>query len=252
MDRREFLRSCVLTTGAVCLSAASACKADGQDDPLEDFYQAAERVLKERFGEESGSQLVLDTRRAYQDLSVEVPYIGGEENIFTEWLDYGVFYLALYRALTPMGQSVEKAGRIIYETYWAMADYPRWLISLVGKFRYNDKYVDTLRAAALLSQERRYEADFVCTFVEGDGEAFDYGLDIHECAICKFYQQQGAAELAPYLCLSDEVVSVAFNRGLVRYKTLAEGDEVCDFRYKKGCATYVEPLRDGWPPQFAG
>lgn len=57
-------------------------------------------------------------------------------------------------------------------------------------------------------------------------------------------------ELAPYLCLSDYVLSKAMNRGLVRYKTLAEGAEVCDFRFKKGQETFVYPLRDGWPPKF--
>jgi len=44
--------------------------------------------------------------------------------------------------------------------------------------------------------------------------------------------------------------SCAFDRGLVRHKTIAEGAEVCDFRYKKGRETFVYPLRDGWPPQF--
>jgi len=90
----------------------------------------------------------------------------------------------------------------------------------------------------------------VCTFVEGDGETFDYGLDVTECGICKFYHAQGADELAPYMCLSDYVVSRAFGRGLVRYKTIAEGAEVCDFRYKQGRETFVYPLRNGWPPKF--
>jgi hypothetical protein len=48
----------------------------------------------------------------------------------------------------------------------------------------------------------------------------------------------------------DGVVSKAFDRGLVRYKTLAEGAEVCDFRYKAGRETFLYPLRDGWPPRF--
>jgi hypothetical protein len=52
------------------------------------------------------------------------------------------------------------------------------------------------------------------------------------------------------MCLSDYVVSCAFDRGLVRYKTIAEGAEVCDFRYKQGRETFVYPLRDGWPPKF--
>jgi hypothetical protein len=52
------------------------------------------------------------------------------------------------------------------------------------------------------------------------------------------------------MCLSDYVVSKAFDRGLVRYKTIAEGAEKCDFRYQKGRKTFVYPLREGWPPNF--
>ena len=87
-------------------------------------------------------------------------------------------------------------------------------------------------------------------FVEGTDEDFDYGLDITECGICKLYAAYGANKLSRYMCLSDYVVSKAFNRGLVRYKTIAEGADKCDFRFKKGRETFVYPLRDGWPPQF--
>ena len=154
------------------------------------------------------------------------------------------------RCSSPLGQTVEQAGRIIYETFETMADHPAWMLRLVGGLKYGEAYVERLRTAAVASQQRRYPGDWVSTFVEGDGETFDYGLDISECGICKFYHAQGAGELAPYMCLSDYVVSRAFDRGLVRYKTIAEGAEVCDFRYKQGGETFVYPLRDGWPPDF--
>lgn len=189
-------------------------------------------------------------RQAYEALTREVPYVGGEDNMFAEWLTYGAYYLAVYRVLKAEGQSVEEVGKVIFDTFQAMADYPKWLVRLVGTLRYNERYVRKLRAAVARTQERRYPGDWLATFVDGDGEAFDYGIDITECGICKFYRAQDAAELAPYLCLSDYVVSDAFDRGLARSKTLAEGAEICDFRYKKGRATFVNPLRDGWPPQF--
>jgi hypothetical protein len=124
------------------------------------------------------------------------------------------------------------------------------LLRIVGGLRYDEAYKGRLRAAVARTQDRRYPGAWVATFVEGDGEAFDYGIDITECGICKFYAAQGAIELAPYMCLSDYVVSDAFDRGLVRYETLAEGAELCDFRYKKVRETFVNPLRDGWPPKF--
>ena len=249
IDRRDFLKLSAVTAGAAIAGGVGyALLRD--PDPLADFYASTEKVLAARFGQSRAKVLVQDIRQAYRALLPEMPTIGGEDNIFTEWLTYGVYYLGVYRVLQVHGQSIEQAGRIIFETYQAMADYPAWMLRLVGNLKYGKGFVEQLRKAATTSQDRRYPGDWVCTFVEGQGEAFDYGLDITECGICKFYHAQGADELAPYLCLSDYVVSLAFDRGLVRYDTVAEGAAVCDFRYKQGRETFVHPLRNGWPPQF--
>ena len=250
INRRNFLKLSAVTAGIAVVGGGVGYALFRDRDPLADFYSSTEKVLCTRFGQSRTKTLAQDVRREYAALSQEAPYIGGEESMFTEWLTYGVYYLAVYYVLKSLGQTVEQAGRIIYETYEAMADHPQWLIRLVGSLKYGQGYVEQLRAAATASQQRRYPGDWVCTFVEGDGETFDYGLDITECGICKFYHAQGADELAPYMCLSDYVVSRAFDRGLVRYKTVAEGSAVCDFRYKEGRETFVYPLRDGWPPKF--
>ena len=217
---------------------------------LDDHFEGTEKVLATRFGKGRASRLMKDIRQEYEALTPEVPYIGGKENMFTEWLTYGVYYLAVHRVLKAEGQGVEEVGQMIFDTFQAMADYPKCLLRLVGSLKYNKRYVNQLKEAVAKTQERRYPDDWVATFIEGDGEEFDYGIDITECGICKFYHAQGADELAPYLCLSDYIVSDTFDRGLVRRKTLAEGAEVCDFRYKKGRETFVNPLREGWPPKF--
>jgi hypothetical protein len=195
--RRSFLKLSAAAAGAAIVGGGVGYALSSDPDPLGDFYGSTEKVLSRRFGQSQGKRLVQDIRREYEALTPEVPYIGGEENVFTEWLTYGVYYLAVYRVLKPLGQTVEQAGRIIYETYEVMADRPQWLIHLVSSLKYGEGYVERLRAAATESQQRRYPGDWVCTFVEGDGETFDYGLDVTECGICKFYRTQGADELAP-------------------------------------------------------
>jgi hypothetical protein len=117
---------------------------------------------------------------------------------------------------------------------------------------YNENaIIAKLKPLAARSQRRQYPEDWVMTFVDGAGQDFTYGVDVTECAIQKYLAAQGAPELTPYLCLADYVSSEAMSRGLVRYKTLAEGCAVCDFRYKQGRPSYLYPLRDGWPPKFA-
>lgn len=250
MDRRKFLKISAMTASAVVIGGGAIYIMTRNSDILDDHFHGTEKVLVARFGKDRATGLVRDIRQEYETLAPEMPYIGGEENIFTEWLIYGVYYLAVYRVLKTEGQTVEQVGKVIYDTFRAMADYPKWLLRLVGSLKYNKKYVSQLKEEIAETQERRYPGDWVAMFIEGNGEEFDYGLDITECGIYKFYHAQGADELTPYLCLSDCVVSEAFDRGLVRYKTLAEGAEVCDFRYKKGRKTFVNPLRDGWPPKF--
>jgi hypothetical protein len=250
MNRRRFLKASALTAGALAIGGGAIYTMTRDSDILDDHFEGTEKALVIRFDKDRASGLMRDIRQEYEALAPEMPYIGGEENMFTEWLIYGVYYLAVYRVLKAGGLGVEEAGRVIFDTFQAMADHPKWLLRLVGSLKYNERYVSRLKEAAATTQERRYPGDWVAAFIEGDGEEFDYGLDITECGICKFYRAQGAAELAPYLCLSDYVASEAFDRGLVRYKTLAEGAEVCDFRYKEGRETCVNPLREGWPPKF--
>lgn len=64
-------------------------------------------------------------------------------------------------------------------------------------------------------------------------------MDYLECATCKFLQQQGAPELGPYLCVADVLYSEMLGWGLIRTRTLAEGADKCDFRFKKGGPTRV-------------
>lgn len=221
-----------------------------ESDPLGPFFKATQKVLSARFGDDVAAALITETKQAYKDLCPKIPFIGGKENMFTEWLNYGAYYLAMYQALSARGHNIDDVGTLIFQTYKVMADYPQWFLSIVGRFKYGKKYEEKLKAAAAASQQRQYPQDFVASFIEGDGKNFDYGLDITECAICKLYSAHGAEKLARYMCLSDYVVSKAFKRGLVRYETIAEGDGKCDFRYKKGRETFVYPLRKGWPPKF--
>ena len=249
MDRRKFLKYSAISAGTV-LTAGLIFRLTRPSDPLLDFYRSTEEVLTPALGKKRAAVTMGHIRTKVASLTPSVPYIGGKENIFTQWLTYGVYYLAVYQVLKPLGYSTDQIGMMIYETYEVMADYPKWFLRLVSRLKYGKRYEKRLRLAAEESQKRRYPADWVCNFVVGNGHEFDYGLDITECGIYKFYAAHDARELAAYMCLSDYVASKAFERGLVRHHTIAEGDKLCDFRYKRGRETFVYPLRNGWPPKF--
>ena len=250
MNRRKFLKISTITFGATLIGGGAFHIIFKDSDPLSPFYDATLKVYKKLFGDNLSATLIKETKQAYENILPEIPYIGGKENIFSEWLNYGAYYLGVYQALSAHGHKLADIGKIIFDTYETMADYPKWFLSIVGQLKYGRKYEDKLRQAAAASQKRKYPGDFVSYFVEGNNEEFDYGLDITECGICKLYGAYGVDKLSRYMCLSDYVISKAFNRGLVRYKTIAEGAEKCDFRFKKGRRSFVYPLREGWPPHF--
>ena len=81
--------------------------------------------------------------------------------------------------------------------------------------------------------------------VAGDKESFDFGIDMAECGIVKFFHDQGADELVPYLCELDYVMAEAVGIGLRRTRTLAWGCDRCDFRLTKNGETSAT-----WPPLF--
>jgi hypothetical protein len=209
---------------------------------LNEFDRMVRRVrevLVSPYVEEQTDALIGEVRREYKALLPQLPYVGGKQP-YTQFVIGTAWSLAFYRVLSAQGKTIEAVGRLIYEMDWAyLQAYPRFLRRLFGATTFSRRHIRRLRKGAALLQERRYPGNYVFTFVEGDGETFDYGVDYTECAVCTFLQAQGAPELAPYLCAADAVYSELLGWGLTRTQTLAEGADRCDFRFTKGGPTRV-------------
>lgn len=253
LQRREFLRDSAVAAGAVLLcscSPRSSRRSEGSGEAEDDYYTSRRTELLEGFGElrahtrevllascgeELSDAIDADARREFESLIPEIPYIGGDANELSDELTQASMALALYRAMQKHGKSVEESGEVLIQTVEAMvASYPKLLARAIGFYGMSGFGQRTTRKGALESQQRAYPADWVYSFVEGDGEEFDWGIDYTECGIVKFFRAQGAEELAPYMCLADYPMSEAFDTGLIRNTTIAEGGERCDFRFKRG------------------
>ena len=75
-------------------------------DPLSPFFEATQKVILARFGDDLSATLIMETKQAYEALRPEIPYIGGKGNMFTEWLNYSAYYLPMYRALSARGHFI--------------------------------------------------------------------------------------------------------------------------------------------------
>jgi hypothetical protein len=210
---------------------------------LKDFDRMAarvKRVLISRYGEEQAKALMRESRREYEALIPQIPYIG-EKSPMLIFLLPTSRYLAVYRALHKRGATVEDGGRLIYEMCKAEAKaIPGPVRRLMGWLWFSPLFLRRVRKRADESQQRQYPGGYVFTFVAGDGRDFDWGIDYMECPSCKLLTAQDAMELAPFVCAIDKVSSELLGWGLTRTMTLAEGFEKCDFRFKKGGQTRVE------------
>jgi len=191
------------------------------------------RVLAAHYGQNEMAAILKDTRQEMDFLIPQLPDTGGWRNPHTQFIVASAFFLAFYRTLKARGRSADEIGVLVDEAVREM--YGSRLFALMSHFGPIQRKFFGNRAArrlAATSQKRRYTGDFLCEFVEGDGEYFDYGLDYLECGICKFFHAQQADEFAPYMCRLDYPFAEAMRSNLIRTGTIAEEGTKCDFRYK--------------------
>lgn len=196
-------------------------------------------VLVKYLREENVEPMMAETRTEYRSLIPQLPDIGGKQP-FTQFLVFTGLWLALYRVARARGKTVEQVGELVYAICRQfLRGYPVFLTRLLGRVDFSAPYLKKLRKRAAESRQSQFADDYVYDFVEGDGKSFDYGVDYIQCAACKFLTDQGAPELAPYLCPVDILYSERLGWGLQRTMTLADGAQRCDFRFKRGGATKV-------------
>jgi len=209
---------------------------------LKDFdnlMKRARTALVSQYGREFAATVASEVREEYSKLIPGIPYVG-ENRILVRFITGTAQSLAIYKVLRNHGKTVEQAGKLYYLMCKAILNsYPGTVRWLIGKASFSKLFLRAARKGALESQKRLHPGGYVFSFVEGDGREFDYGVDYFECGGCKFLSSQGASELAPYVCTADIVYSDSFGWGLIRTKTIAEGFEKCDFRFKKGGKTRV-------------
>jgi hypothetical protein len=196
-------------------------------------------VFISSFGEIKTDELIARTRFAFHDSLPLLPKIGGKK-MFTDFLLFTAMVYSMYGVLREEGQTIEEIGNLIWdigETY--IQKVPQFVARIIGGVNFSASYLKKLQQRAAQSKLRQYPADYVYEFVPGDGIHFDYGVDYLECASAKFLQNQSALELARYLCPMDILYSRRFGWGLQRTCTLADGDDRCNFRFKKGGTTEV-------------
>jgi len=192
------------------------------------------KIIVKRYGVETGEVMINDFRSEFESLIPEMPKIRQDDTLLERQLILCTVYLAIYRSMKKQGKSVEDIWQLCHDIEEAMIKSIPGIIRWFAKRNiFSNKENNREIRSAKESQKHQYPEDFVFTYVEGDGGNFDYGIDMTECAMCKFYTRMDAIEFLPYICKTDYIFSEHFGYTFIRTKTLAQGHDRCDFRFKK-------------------
>lgn len=149
------------------------------------------------------------------------PDIGGSSLEINLYI--AAFVFSLYKAdqekITP---------HIIDEMVNAVFDSPFMIKAHENKkcILFTDKVQDKKVQEGIASQKSEYELDWKFRYEKGKDEFYN---TYTECGICKLGKREGCFHIVPCLCNMDERNYRNEGGQLHRTKTLANGDDCCDF-----------------------
>lgn len=216
---------------------------------LKDFDRTCawlEDWLFARYGKEFTRTLQSEVRQEYEKLIPEIPYIKGvRARMLNSFLLITAQELAAYKAMKKQGKPASEAWELCHEALRVgAAKVPSWKRWLLSRVMFSPLVKKIMRKRAREQQKGRF-GDFEMEYLGGAGAQYDFGVNYLQCGNQMFVNRHGGEEFAPYICMSDIVLSEAFGWGLHRTQTLADGCAHCDFRFKKGAATQISSKTPG-------
>ena len=196
--------------------------------------------LGARYGKEFAGTLHRDIRQEYEKLIPEIPFIKGPRaRMLNSFLLITAQELAAYKAMENHGKPPREAWELCHEALrFRMAEIPKWKRWLMRRFMFS-RLVRKIVARRARRQQKDLMGDFEIEYLISEGDEFDFGVNYLQCGNYTFVKRHGGEKFAPYVCMSDIVLSEAMGWSLIRTQTLADGCAHCDFRFKKGAATQI-------------
>lgn len=172
--------------------------------------------------------IMVKGKQEYRKIIVRTDGIGGmKRNPMTMNLINGSMLIAVYKA-SKGRVTADQMGQIYMNALSGNA--------VVRKFSkkdcFNADWQKKRNEVALKSQKREFSNDWVSEFLPGKN-VNEYGINFYECGICKLCKQENCFELASQMCKFDYVIAEAMGAELTRTKTIAGGNQLCDFFYRK-------------------
>ncbi|MBE6472601.1 MAG: hypothetical protein E7Z99_03350 [Coriobacteriaceae bacterium] len=162
----------------------------------------------------------------YKAIVARTPSVGPmRKNMFVMTMYAGAFFIALYKSererMTP-----EVIEGLIREVSYC----PLMRKAKEGKSAFTEGMVESRTEQAAWSREHidEYPMNWYWYFEAVPGKE-EYYITHKQCGICKLCAQEGCVDIARYLCAMDYYTFEMQGAVLDRTKTLAYGDDECNF-----------------------
>jgi hypothetical protein len=241
LTRREFLiiggvsLGTTLVASSVGFVGCARKRSEGElhRDEVIDYQKLSRPKIEQLLGAESYDRCRTAMLREYDKFGPRLPLIKGKRNRNTFYAS-AAFMLSLYRALLgEFAFSQDKALDILNQitSYKVRKDWEnRTITRFVMSHAAGSEFFRKLTLKGF-KWEGEDEYGWAAEFPESDAYI---AVNMTRCGLVRWFREQGVPEIAPIACKGD-FVWAEFMTGLklVRTKTLAEGYDICDFRYVK-------------------
>lgn len=227
MKRREFLKTTLVLSARTFVAAGAPICLSGcapKEERLDNVYNN----LIEWCERDRASEIYQRIELYYASLDAHKPH-------YAKWgmnfnITNAIIALSVYRSLLDCGFPKEAAIEKAEELVWATlpVDAYETLFRFIGKTP--DPFVSYCVMTKRLNKvlfpspgwERKYISKENC-----------FGFDVKKCLYMEYLTSEGAPELVIALCNLDYRVADLFPDEFTfhRNKSLARGDDICDFRY---------------------
>lgn len=123
-------------------------------------FRSIKKKLVAHHDEPFAEEIVNQSRKNFQELLPQLPYVGGMKNYFSPIVLVNGWIIAMYKAMQEQGKIAEETIRVWAEaTDDLFGKMPAWLARLGGKMIMSKPVINGFRKQAYISQERKYPED---------------------------------------------------------------------------------------------
>ena len=203
---------------------------------VRNFFEAARKRNTRLVAEfiDDGASVVDQAARIFDEMIPDMAYVDNHKGAMADSVFQCNVMLAIYLALKERGIDVHEFGKMMLTKMEQAPIKPPEEQPESAKGRSMQEQLAAFISAGEASQKEAAPGEFVFEAFLGDGEDYDWGMNVKSCAICHAFSKYDAMDLVPYMCATDDVMSDKGKQGLRRSGSIAVGAHQCDFRYKRG------------------